>query len=40
MEYNPYYINNESYSYSPYRIDNSTNSGYNVSTHNGNNTNG
>ena len=40
MEYNPYGINNESYSYSPYKTDNSTNSGYNVPAHNGNNTNG
>ena len=40
MIYSPYGIVQQNYDYSPYTTDNSTNTGYNVSTHNGNNTNG
>lgn len=40
MIYGPYDITQQTYDYSPYRTDNTTVSGYNVPTHNGNNTNG
>lgn len=40
MIYNPYGIVQQTYNYTPYKIDNTTNSGYNVPTHNANNTNG
>lgn len=40
MIYTPYGIVKQTYDYNPYKIDNTTVSGCNVSTHNGNNTNG
>ena len=40
MIYNPYDIVQQSYNYNPYKIYNTTVSGYNVQTHNANNTNG
>ena len=40
MIYTPYGIVQQSYDYSPYKIDNTTVSGYNVPTYNANNTNG
>lgn len=40
MIYIPYGIVQQNYDYRPYNADNSTNTEYNVSTHNGNNTNG
>ena len=40
MIYTPYGIVQQSYDYNPYKIDNTTVSGYNVQTHNANNTNG
>ena len=40
MIYSPYGIVQQTYNYTPYKIDNTTNSGYNVTTHNANNTNG
>ena len=39
MIYSTYGIIQQSYDYNPYKIDNTTVSGYNVPTHNGNNTN-
>ena len=38
MIYSPYGIVQQNYYYSPYKTDNSTNTGYNVPTHNDNNT--
>lgn len=40
MIYSPYIIVNQTYNQNPYKIDNTTNSGYVVQTHNANNTNG
>ena len=40
MIYSPYNIIQQSYDYNPYKIDNTTVRGYNVQTHNANNTNG
>ena len=40
MIYSPYDIIQQSYNYNSYKIDNTTVSGYNVPTHNANNTNG
>ena len=40
MIYSSYGIVQQSYDYNPYKIDNTTVSGYNVTTHNDNNTNG
>lgn len=40
MIYSPYGIVQQSYDYNPYKIDNTTVSGYNVKIHNDNNTNG
>lgn len=40
MIYTPYGIVQQNYDYRPYNADNSTNTECNVSTHNGNNTNG
>ena len=40
MIYNPYNIVTQTYNSDPYKIDNSTNTGYNVSTYNVNKTNG
>lgn len=40
MIYSPYGIVRRNDDYNPYRIDNTTNSGYNVPTYNANNTNG
>ena len=40
MIYSPYGIVQQNYDYSPYRTSNTTVSGYNVQTHNANNTNG
>lgn len=36
--YSPYKIGESTYSYDPYKIDNTTTSGYNVPVHNANNT--
>ena len=40
MVYTPYGIAYNNYDYSPYKTDNTTNTGYNVPTYNANNTNG
>ena len=40
MIYSRYDIIQQSCDYNPYKIDNTTVSGYNVTTHNANNTNG
>lgn len=40
MIYTPYGIIQQNYDYSPYNADNSTYTGHNVPTYNGNNTNG
>ncbi len=40
MIYNPYDIVQQSCDYNPYKIDNTTVSGYNIPTYNANNTNG
>ena len=40
MIYSLYNIIQQSYDYSPYKTNNSTNTGYNVTTHNDNNING
>jgi hypothetical protein len=40
MIYNPYTVVHQSCNYDPYKIDNTTTSGYIVQTYNANNTNG
>lgn len=40
MIYSPYGVVQQSYDYSPYQTVNTTVTGYNVPTHNANNTNG
>ena len=40
MIYSPYGIIQQNYDYSPYQTDNTNATGYNVPTHNANNTNG